>query len=110
MDITTPAYKKDLHKLLSQVRQSAKKRGIPCSLTLLDLNELSFPISCPVLNCPLTFNRGAAQDNSYSIDRIDSSKGYEVDNVIIVSNRVNKLKSDATIDELTKIVNFYSAL
>ena len=98
---------KNLKTLYNQLKQGAKKRNIDFDLTPNDLNNLSFPITCPVLGIPLVFNRGSVQDNSVSIDRIDSSKGYTIDNIVVVSNRVNKLKSNASLDEMVKIVNFY---
>jgi hypothetical protein len=45
--------------------------------------------------------------NAPSIDRIDNSKGYTKDNIMIVSTKLNLLKKDATIDELIKIGDFY---
>jgi hypothetical protein len=43
--------------------------------------------------------------NSFSLDRIDSNKGHEVGNVQIISNKANRSKSNATIEEYEKIVN-----
>ena len=37
-------------KLLTHLRGSAKKRNIEFSLTLSDLYELGFPLTCPILN------------------------------------------------------------
>jgi hypothetical protein len=37
---------------------------------------------------------------SPTLDRIDNSKGYIVGNVWVISMRANRLKSDATVDEL----------
>jgi hypothetical protein len=81
-------------------------------------NPLNIPFAatvCGVLNpsanglgIPLFFNRGKEQDNSYSIDRKDSTKGYNIDNIIVISNKANKLKNDATTDQLNKIAAFYS--
>lgn len=101
--------KKDFKKLLSSLRASAKKRNIEFDLTTADLDEIGIPITCPVLGIPITFNSGEAMDNSISIDRIDSSKGYTKDNIVIVSNRVNKLKSNSTFEEMKKIFEFYSS-
>lgn len=100
-------HKKELKSILSNLRASAKKRGIPFDLTTSDLDEIGIPITCPVLGIPIHFNRGKVCDNSISIDRIDSTKGYTKDNIVIVSQRVNSLKSNASLDEMQKIVNFY---
>lgn len=37
---------------------------------------------------------------SPSVDRMDVTQGYEVDNVVICSNRANTMKSDATLAEM----------
>jgi len=40
-----------------------------------------------------------ANDNSATIDRIDNGLGYVKDNVLIVSWRANRLKSDGTAED-----------
>lgn len=54
---------------------------------------------CPVLGIELGWGdyRGGS---SASIDRIDSTKGYTKDNCRVISWRANRLKSDATFEEL----------
>lgn len=101
---------KEIKDIYNHLKNSAKKRGIDFNLTISDLYNITFPISCPVLGIPVGFNRGKSEDNSYSFDRIDSNVGYTIDNLIIVSNRANKLKNDATLDELRRIVQFYDEL
>ena len=96
--------------IYNRLKSSAKKRGIPFDLTLPDLNDLTIPISCPILGIPIRYNRGSLQDNSISIDRIDSSKGYTYDNIIVVSWKANRLKNNATKEELKKISEFYDNL
>lgn len=51
------------------------------------------PQCCPVLNVPL--KRG-----NTSIDRIDPLKGYVRGNIQIISTKANRMKSNATIEEL----------
>lgn len=97
----------DIKIIYNRLKSSAKRRGIPFTLTIPELNNLSFPLSCPILGIPLKFNH-KQQDNSYSIDRIDSSKGYEIDNIIVISWKANRLKSNGTIQELEQISNFYN--
>jgi len=96
----------EIKSLYNRLKSSAKKRNIPFTLTLTELNNLTFPISCPILNIPLNSNNKQS-DNSYSIDRIDSDKGYEIDNIIVVSWKANRLKNNATAEEMQKISDFY---
>lgn len=105
--MTIHVTQKDVKQIYNQLKASANKRGIVFDLTLTDLNDLSFPLTCPIFNTKLAYNRGAAKDNSYSIDRRDSSKGYTIDNIVVVSNRANKLKSDATLEEMKLLLEFY---
>jgi len=49
---------------------------------------------------------GKVSDNSYSLDRIDPSKGYVKGNVEVISHRANTLKSNATIEELEKVIQY----
>ena len=106
----TPVYKKEIKTLWNHLKNNAIKRGIPFSLTLTDLNNLSFPVTCPIFGIELYFNRSQASDNSYSIDRIDSTRGYEIDNIIVISQRANRIKNNATFEELEKLVKFYQSL
>lgn len=98
----------EIRQIYNRLKQSAKNRNIKFELTLVDLNNLTFPITCPILGIPLKFNRGSVKDNSYSIDRIDSSGGYNIDNIIVVSWKANRLKNNATTEELQQISNFYN--
>lgn len=98
----------EIKTIYNRLKASAAKRNIPFDLTLVDLNNLSYPITCPILGIPLSFNRGEAKDNSYSIDRIDSTKGYVIGNIEVISLRANKLKSDATIQEIQLLAEYYN--
>ena len=74
--------------------------------------DFIIPVTCPVLGIPIESRMGYGKvggrhDGSPSVDRIDNSEGYTPENTIIVSFRVNRLKSDASIEELRKIVEFY---
>lgn len=103
-------YQKDIKEIYNKLKGSAKRRGIPFTLTLTDLNNLTFPITCPILGIPLRYNKGRAQDDSISIDRIDSKRGYEIDNIVVISWRANRLKNNATTKEIEEISKFYREL
>lgn len=72
--------------------------------------DIVIPDVCPVLGIELRHNYGknGPTDHSPTVDRIDNSKGYVRGNVIVVSFRANRLKSDATSAELLRVANFYS--
>lgn len=102
-------YDRSIRLLYNSLKSSAKKRGIPFTLTIPELNNLTFPISCPILGIPLRFNR-EQQDDSISIDRIDSDRGYEIDNIVVISWKANRLKSNASLEEMRKISEYYEKL
>ena len=94
----------------SRSKARAKKAGIEFALTRSDIANMTVPITCPVLGMPLRMERGRRTDNSLSIDRIDSKRGYTPDNVVFVSWRVNWLKGNASLDEMQKMVKFYESI
>lgn len=106
----SPELLADLRQRITNKRNNARAVGVEFNLTVSDLYPL--PEVCPVLGIPLNYgggHRGAA-DNSMSIDRIDSNLGYVKGNIVLVSQRANRIKNDATTDELRKIADFYSKL
>ncbi len=92
-------------RALYAARNRAKRRGLEFTITV---DDIQIPEKCPVLGIPLTFEPGrGAHESSPSIDRIDNTKGYTPDNIVIISWRANRLKSDATMAELKAITHFY---
>jgi hypothetical protein len=95
-------------EIWNNLKRSAKKRNIPFNLTVYDVMLIDWPISCPVLNIPLRWNIGEAKEDSYSVDRIDSSLGYTFDNIEIISLKANRCKNNLTEDEMKKFCLYYS--
>lgn len=87
--------------MLNAARSRAKKRGVPFSITA---DDISIPSHCPILSLPLVQGSG---DGSPSLDRIKPELGYVPGNVIVVSNRANRIKNDATPQELYALAEFY---
>lgn len=72
----------------------------------LKFSDLSFPLTCPLLNIPLNYlEENFRADNYPTFDRIDSKKGYVKGNVHVVSWRANRIKCDATQEELELIAH-----
>lgn len=96
-----------LQMLLNASKQRARANDIEHTLTLTDIKEL-YPADgkCPVFGTTLQFNKAGFRDSSPSLDKIDPNKGYTKDNVQVLSWRANKLKSDASIQELELLLSF----
>lgn len=98
------SFEKKIKKLLELARERAKRKGVEFLITADDLYD---PVFCPLLpHLVLDYGKrgkGSAA-NSPSIDRIDPTKGYVPGNVWIISARANRLKSDATLQELETLV------
>jgi len=89
-----------------QLLKYARKRARDLNLEFnIDLSDIIIPQYCPILGVEL-IKSGNYSDNQPSLDRVDSSKGYVKGNVAIVSLRANRLKQDATIDELEGIIKY----
>lgn len=86
----------------------AKGRAVKSGLEFnIEISDIIIPEVCPIFNILLDKENARKLDkkvryspNLPSIDRIDSSKGYIKGNVEIISWRANKIKNDATYEEL----------
>lgn len=93
--------------MLNNSKQRAKVAGLEHTLTI---DDIIIPDYCPVLGIKLDTGDRKRKGNAPSIDRIDNSKGYIKENIMVISNKANMIKNDATIDELIMIGNFYRDL
>ena len=97
-------------KTIRDAKYRAARDGISWDVDLAFLLSI-LPPECPVLRAPWEWEAiEGGNPNKPSIDRIDSSRGYTKDNVVIVSWRVNDLKADASIKELKLIYEYYKSI
>lgn len=92
--------------VFDRVQAKAKKLGIPFNLSLKDI---FIPKHCPILGIELTAPGAGQTEASPSVDRLKPSLGYVSGNVWIISNRANRLKNDATVEELERIAAWMRA-
>lgn len=100
-------YKDPAKSIHMNVRLRAVKKGIPFNI---DVSDIAIPEFCPVLGLKLKVGPGKLCANSPSLDRIFPELGYVKGNVIVISNKANMIKSNATPEEIALVAEFYKRL
>lgn len=95
--------------MIQNARARARAAGVPFTITVADI---VIPTHCPILGIPLVqaLGRKGGSDGSPSLDRVKPSRGYVQGNIIVISKRANRIKADATAEELRSIASFYATL
>lgn len=95
-------------RLWRGAKGSAKSRGIAFDIVKEDI---IIPLHCPILNIPLYTGAHPKyypkHKNTASLDRIDSTKGYTKDNIWVISWLANRMKQNATHEELLSFCKGY---
>jgi hypothetical protein len=91
------------YTLLNSARARARAGGFPCTIEEADI---CIPAVCPVLGIPLVRGVGASTETSPTLDKLIPTLGYVPGNVRVISLRANRLKNDATLDELKALVRY----
>lgn len=98
----------DLTRVVKAMVRAAKARatktGVPFALCP---DDITIPAECPVLGIPIIVGADKASDNSPSLDRVVPRMGYVPGNVLVISNRANRIKNDATPTELRQVADFF---
>jgi hypothetical protein len=92
--------------LLHWAKSRAKKENLPFNLSLEDIR---LPEYCPVLGIKLS-KQANTRDYSYSLDKLVPEKGYVRGNISVMSFRANRIKYNASIEEMQAIVKFVRTL
>jgi len=83
-------------------KHRAKVLKVPFTIVMEDI---FIPKQCPVFGTDFVFNV-LNDDNSPTLDRIIPAIGYVPGNIAVISRRANRIKSNATIEELESLVSF----
>lgn len=110
-----PEYHKKYNKVYKQnnikkvLWLSARKRSSATGLIFsIDVEDINIPEYCPILGIKIEIN--GEKIYSPSLDRIDPKKGYEKDNIQVISWRANWLKGNASLEEIKKLGEWASRL
>ena len=95
--------------IIRNSKYMAKRRNIEFNITL---HDFELPKYCPILGIEIKYgagNDGNAFDHA-TLDRIDNSKGYVKNNVMIISRLANAMKNQASFDQLELFNKNYGLL
>lgn len=99
------SYKKDWFQKTCNLKKSyCKTRNIPFDLDKEYLESI-WTERCPVFNRPFV-RHDKKNDMCPAIDRLDPSKGYTKGNVKFISARANRIKYDASVEELKQVLAY----
>jgi uncharacterized protein (DUF3084 family) len=92
--------KKPIEQLIyERAKSRARKHGVPFDI---DVEDIDVPSLCPALSIPLE-RSDTITDNTPSLDRIDPAKGYVRGNIAVISNKANRIKSNAEAYEIESV-------
>lgn len=89
-----------LYNSWNNAKRRAREYNVPFDIHYTDL---VMPEVCPVLGVQFDSD---SHEYRPSIDRVVPSLGYILGNIQIISVRANRLKSDANVDELRKVLAY----
>lgn len=99
------------HRMWYKVKNTTSKRKKKINDFDLEISDIIIPKYCPYLGIELTtILEDCTKDNYYSIDRIDSTKGYVKGNIMIISRLANTMKNNASIDLLKQFAKGITTL
>lgn len=87
-------------ELFHHAKARAKAKNICFDI---EQKDVIIPEVCPVFGLKFSFEE---KELSPTLDRKNNSLGYVKGNVYVISKRANRIKTDATLDELEKIVSY----
>jgi hypothetical protein len=91
-------------RLWSSAKSRAAQIGVDFNL---EPEDIVVPALCPIFRIPLSHTYNRRHDGTPSIDRINPRRGYVRGNIVVISWRANRLKNNATTEELRALADFY---
>lgn len=92
--------------LYRNAKARAKKKGIPFNITVKEILELIGDGKCPVMGTPYNLTARRISNTSANLDRTFPDLGYTKQNCVVMSNIANRIKTDATAEEVRKVLKW----
>jgi hypothetical protein len=93
-----------VYMMWSRAKKRSKNKNIPFNI---EISDITIPECCPVFGIKFIISgEKGPGDFSPSIDRINPKLGYVKGNIQIISFKANRIKSDANVDDLIKVIEY----
>lgn len=97
-------FEKRKQQLVMKLKAQAKMKGIDFSITK---DDIVWPEKCPIMDIELNYyTTGFREHNTASFDRKNPNEGYTKGNVSVISNIANMRKSDLSVTQLEKLLEY----
>jgi len=106
------------HGKTRQIQHSAAQRGLSCTITpeeLQQVYELQNGL-CWYTGIPLQLasteswkQKGQADMDVFSVDRVDSHQGYTRENIVLCCMAINRMKGSASLESTRDFLSYVSA-
>ena len=93
-------------KILNKAKGKARRKNVFFDLTV---DDIKIGTKCPILGTTFKVGRENWGD-SPSLERIDKNRGYEPDNVMVVSMMANLIRNQVTPHQIKQVGDFYEHL
>jgi hypothetical protein len=95
------------YRLWAGAKARSEKKNLPFTIQPTDVYDLVADLEvCPVLGIPLCWTNDKMKDDSPTLDRMVPSLGYVVGNIAVISQKANRIKTDANSEELGKVYSW----
>ena len=88
------------------MRARSAAKGLPCDVDKAYVYAI-LTDNCPVFGTPFVFiGAGKVCNDSPTVDKIDPARGYVRGNIVIISQRANAIKSNATWKQIRRVADW----
>jgi hypothetical protein len=84
-------------------KKRAKKSGIEFTIKPKDVVVVDV---CPIMGTPMRRYREKLDRESFSLDRVDNTKGYVPGNVKVISWIANQTKNNLTLEQIERLYKY----
>lgn len=94
-------YKEISQSVFNKIRQKAQDRNIKFEINIKDIYDLYIKQSkrCAISGIKIKFKKNSKDEQTASLDRIDSSKHYSIENIQWVHKKINTMKWNLSQEE-----------